>query len=58
MAAVIPKWKTHNPSQNLGFMPWPPRQMRSNPPRATTSPIKLLQPKTEIKTQDEVPMKI
>jgi hypothetical protein len=58
MAAAIPQWKTHNTSQKPGIMPWPPQQMRSNPPSATTSPSKSLQPKTEIKTQDEAPMKI
>jgi hypothetical protein len=48
-------------STEFGAVPqifFPPQQMRSNPPSATTSPRKSLQPKTEIKTQDEAPMKI
>jgi hypothetical protein len=45
MATAIHQWKTHNTSQKPGIMPWPPQQMRSNPPSATTSPSKSLQPK-------------
>ena len=51
MVVAIPQWKTHNTSQKLGVMPLPPQQMRSNPPSATTSPNKSLQPKIENKTK-------
>jgi hypothetical protein len=40
------------------IMPWTPQNMRSNPPSATTSPRKSLQPKTEKKNEDEASMKI
>jgi len=58
MATAIPQWKTHNTSQKHGTIPWPPQHMKSNPPSATTSPRKSLQPKDKIKTQDEALMKI
>jgi hypothetical protein len=58
MEVAIHQWKTHNTSQKPGIMSWPPQQMRSNPPSATTSPRRSLQPKIENKPQDEAPMEI